>query len=251
MIFKYFIIGLIQGLTEFLPVSSSGHILLFSKIFNVNCDIVLLSVVCHLGTLLSVLICMRKKVKEIISKPFSPLSLKLIIATIPAVLAVVLFNNLIDKLYGIQFLIYGFLITGILLVVADLVKIKNKPLGKKQALFMGLMQGVAILPGISRSGSTMAVGMLNGVEKEKTCEFSFLMSIPIIIGSAVWEVVGIINTNVNFNPLALFVAFITSFIFGIISIKTMLKVVKSNKLMVFVVYILFVSLFMFFWFYIK
>jgi len=149
MIFKYFIIGLIQGFTEFLPVSSSGHILLFSKIFNVDCDIVLVSVVCHLGTLLSVLICMRKQVAEIVKKPFSEQSLKLVIATIPAVLAVLFFNNLIDKLYGIQFLIYGFLVTGILLVVADLIKTKNKPLGKKQAFFMGLMQGVAILPGIA------------------------------------------------------------------------------------------------------
>lgn len=251
MVFKYFIIGLIQGLTEFLPVSSSGHILLFSKIFNVDCDIVLLSVVCHLGTLLSVLICMRKKVAEIVKKPFSEQSLKLIIATIPAVLAVLFFNKLIDKLYGIQFLIYGFLITGILLVVADFLKVKNKPLGKKQALYMGIMQGVAILPGISRSGSTMAVGMMSGVSKEEACEFSFLMSIPIILGSAVWEAIGLFNTNVDFNPLALIVAFVTSFIFGIISIKTMLKVVKSNKLIIFVIYILCISIFMLFWFYIK
>jgi len=251
MIFKYFIIGLIQGFTEFLPVSSSGHILLFSKIFNVDCDIVLVSVVCHLGTLLSVLICMRKQVAEIVKKPFSEQSLKLVIATIPAVLAVLFFNNLIDKLYGIQFLIYGFLVTGILLVVADLIKTKNKPLGKKQAFFMGLMQGVAILPGISRSGSTMAVGMMNGVEKQNACEFSFLMSIPIIIGSAVWELIGMFKEEVVFNPIALIVAFISSFVFGILSIKTMLKVVKNNKLMVFVVYILIISLFMLFWFYIK
>ena len=106
MIFKYFIIGLIQGFTEFLPVSSSGHILLFSKIFNVDCDIVLLSVVCHLGTLLSVLICMRKKVAEIVKKPFNEQSVKLIIATIPAVLAVLFFNSLIDKLYGVQFYLW-------------------------------------------------------------------------------------------------------------------------------------------------
>ena len=251
MVFKYFIIGLIQGFTEFLPVSSSGHILLFSKIFNIDCDIVLVSVVCHLGTLLSVLICMRKQVAEIIKKPFNQQSLKLVIATIPAVLAVLFFNNLIDKLYGIHFLIYGFLITGILLVVADLIKTKNRPLAKKQAFFMGLMQGVAILPGISRSGSTMAVGMMTGVEKQNACEFSFLMSIPIIIGSAVWELIGIFNSNIEFNPIALLVAFVSSFVFGILSIKTMLKVVKNNKLMVFVVYILIISLFMLFWFYIK
>ena len=135
--------------------------------------------------------------------------------------------------------------------MADLIKTKNRPLAKKQAFFMGLMQGVAILPGISRSGSTMAVGMMTGVEKQNACEFSFLMSIPIIIGSAVWELIGIFNSNIEFNPIALLVAFVSSFVFGILSIKTMLKVVKNNKLMVFVVYILIISLFMLFWFYIK
>lgn len=251
MIFKYFIIGLIQGFTEFLPISSSGHIVLFGQIFNINCDIILLSVVAHLGTLLSVIICMRKKIFEIIKKPFSPTTINLVISTIPAVIIVILFNDLIDKLYGIHFLIYGFLITGILLTVADLIKPKYDYVSRKSSLFMGFMQGIAILPGISRSGSTMAVGMMNGVEKQNACEFSFLMSIPIIIGSAVWELIGMFKEEVVFNPIALIVAFISSFVFGILSIKTMLKVVKNNKLMVFVVYILIISLFMLFWFYIK
>lgn len=242
MIFKYFIIGLIQGFTEFLPVSSSGHIVLFGEIFNINCDIILLSVVAHIGTLLSVIICMRKKLFEIAKKPFSPATLNLLIATIPAVLIVILFNDLIDKLYGLHFLIYGFLITGILLTVADLIKPKYDYVTKKTSLFMGLMQGLAILPGISRSGSTMAVGMMSGLKKEEACEFSFLMSIPIIIGSAVWECAGLINTNITFNFLPLFVAFITSFIFGILSIKLMLKIVKSNKLFVFSIYTVILSI---------
>ena len=242
MIFKYFIIGLIQGFTEFLPISSSGHIVLFSEIFNINCDIVLLSVVAHLGTLLSVLICMRKKIFDIVKRPFSPTTLNLIIATLPAVIVVILFNDLIDKIYGLQFLIYGFLITGILLSVADLIKPKYDYIGKKSSLLMGLMQGVAVLPGISRSGSTMAVGMMAGVKKQEACEFSFLMSIPIILGSAVWEFLGIVNTNVSFNLLPLFVALITSFIFGMLSIKLMLKIVKSNKLYVFSIYTVIISI---------
>jgi len=236
MIFKYFIIGLIQGFTEFLPISSSGHIVLFGQIFNINCDIILLSVVAHLGTLLSVIICMRKKIFEIIKKPFSPTTINLVISTIPAVIIVILFNDLIDKLYGIHFLIYGFLITGILLTVADLIKPKYDYVSRKSSLFMGFMQGIAILPGISRSGSTMAVGMMTGVEKKEACEFSFLMSIPIILGSAVWECVGLLKGNITFNFLPLFVAFITSFIFGILSIKLMLKIVKSNKLYIFSIY---------------
>lgn len=241
MIFNYFIIGLIQGFTEFLPVSSSGHIVLFCKIFNINCDIILLSVVAHLGTLLSVIICMRTKLVEIVKNPFSSTTINLLIATVPAVLIVILFNSLINKLYGLHFLVIGFLITGILLTVADLTKPKYSYVNKKTSLFMGLMQGVAILPGISRSGSTMAVGMLTGLKKEEACEFSFLMSIPIIIGSAVWECIGLINTNIAFNFLPLFVAFIASFIFGILSIKLMLKMVKLNKLFIFSIYTIILS----------
>lgn len=242
MIFKYFIIGLIQGFTEFLPISSSGHIVLFGEIFNINCDIILLSVVAHLGTLLSVIICMRKKIFEIVKKPFSPTTLNLVIATIPAVIVVILFNDLIDKLYGLHFLIYGFLITGILLTVADLKKPKYDYVSRKSSLLMGLMQGLAILPGISRSGSTMAVGMMSGVEKKEACEFSFLMSIPIILGSAVWECAGLLKGNITFNFLPLFVAFVTSFIFGILSIKLMLKIVKSNKLYIFSIYTIILSI---------
>ena len=242
MIFKYFIIGLIQGFTEFLPISSSGHIVLFGEIFNINCDIILLSVVAHLGTLLSVIICMRKKIFKIVKKPFSPTTSNLVIATIPAVIVVILFNDLIDKLYGLHFLIYGFLITGILLTVADLIKPKYDYVSRKSSLLMGLMQGLAILPGISRSGSTMAVGMMTGVEKKEACEFSFLMSIPIILGSAVWECAGLLKGNITFNFLPLFVAFVTSFIFGILSIKLMLKIVKSNKLYIFSIYTVILSI---------
>ena len=236
MVFKYFIIGLIQGLTEFLPISSSGHILIFSELFKIDCDIILLSVVAHLGSLVAVVICMRKKLKPLIIKPFNKTNLNLLISTLPAILIVVIFKSLVDKLYGMQFVLYGFLITGILLIVADMKKTKNKPINKKNALFMGLMQGVAILPGISRSGSTMAVGMLAGVNKEDACEYSFLMSIPIIIGSAIWEIIGLVGKTVDIAVLPLLVAFVSSFLFGILSIKIMLKVVKNNKLSYFAYY---------------
>lgn len=246
MIFKYFIIGLIQGLTEFLPVSSSGHILIFSKIFNIKCDVILLSVVAHLGSLLAVLICMRKKIFPLIKKPFNTTNLNLIISTIPAVLFVVLFKELVDRLYGMQFVLYGFLITGILLIISDMKNPKNKTITRKNVLFMGLMQGVAILPGISRSGSTMAIGILTGAEKETACEYSFLMSIPVIIGSAIWEMLGLLGEAVEVNFLPLVVAFLSSFVFAILSIKFMMKIVKTNKLYVFSIYTIFLSVVLFF-----
>ena len=246
MFLKYFIIGLIQGLTEFLPVSSSGHILIFSHLFNINCDIILLSVVAHLGSLLAVIICMRKKIKPLIKKPLCSTNQNLIISTLPAVIIVLLFKGLVDKLYGMEFVLYGFLTTGILLMIADLKKTNNKPINKINALLMGLMQGIAILPGISRSGSTLSVGMLAGVNKKEACEYSFLMSIPIIVGSAVYEIIGLIGHNVEVQFFPLFVAFLSSFLFAILSIKLMLKIVKSNKLFVFSIYTLLISFVLFF-----
>lgn len=241
MIFKYFIIGLIQGLTEFLPISSSGHILIFSKLFNIDCDIILLSVVAHLGSLLAVLICMREKLKPLIKKPFNSTNINLIISTMPAIIIVIIFKELVDKMYGMQFVLYGFLITGILLVLADMKSHKNKTITKKNAFFMGLMQGIAILPGISRSGSTLSIGMLSGLDKETACEYSFLMSIPIILGSGVWELIGLIGKAVEIEIIPLLVAFLSSFIFAILSIKLMLKIVKSNKLYYFSIYTIILS----------
>lgn len=246
MIFSYFIIGIIQGLTEFLPVSSSGHILLFSEIFNIDCDIIFLSVVAHLGTLLSVLICMRKQICYSIKNPFCKTNKMLIVATLPCVLFVLLFNDLVDKLYSVYFLIAGFLITGILLLVADLLKSKSQPFGYKHAITMGIMQGVAILPGISRSGSTMAVAMLAGADKNHVCDFTFLMSIPIIIASAVFESVEMIKSGVNVEILPMIIVFVTSFIFGILSIKLMIKTLKNNKLYMFSIYLLILSVITFF-----
>ena len=241
MFFIYIIIGIVQGLTEFLPVSSSGHILLLSEIFNIDCDIVFLSVVAHLGTLLSVIICMRKKLAHSIKHPFCKTNWQLLLATLPCVAGVLLFNDLVDKMYSIYFLVAGFLITGILLIVADIIKSKNQKLQYKHAFSMGLMQAVAILPGISRSGSTMAVGIMSGANKNDACDFTFLMSIPIIIASAVFESVEMFTTGVNVQVLPMIVVFITSFIFGILSIKLMLKVLKTNKLYVFSIYLLVLS----------
>ena len=241
MFFIYILIGLVQGLTEFLPVSSSGHILLLSEIFNVECDIIFLSVVAHLGTLLSVIICMRKKLAYSIRHPFCKTNWQLLVATIPCVAGVLLFNDLVDKLYSIYFLVAGFLITGILLIVADIIRVKNQKFGYRHAASMGIMQAVAILPGISRSGSTMAVGMMAGAEKQDACEFTFLMSIPIIIASAVFETIEMFTAGVNIEILPSIIVFITSFIFGILSIKLMLKVLKNNKLYVFSIYLLVLS----------
>lgn len=240
-IIKYIFIGFIQGLTEFLPISSSGHIVLFGSMFNLD-NLLLISVVAHIGTLFAVIFCYRKRLYNLIRHPFNKTNLNLIIATIPTVILVLLFNTFFESSFSTKTLIWGFLISAVLLFIADFKKDSMKPITKRSALYMGLAQGLALLPGISRSGSTLVCGLLVGVEKNEALDFSFLMSIPIIIASAVYESFKLFSAQITINWLGIFVVMITSFIFGILSIKIMLKLVKKNKLYFFSIYLIILSL---------
>ena len=240
-IIKYIFIGFIQGLTEFLPISSSGHIVLFGSMFNLD-NLLLISVVAHIGTLFAVIFCYRKRLYTLIRHPFNKTNLNLIIATIPTVILVLLFNTFFEDSFSTKTLIWGFLISAVLLFIADFKKDSMKPITKRSALYMGFAQGLALLPGISRSGSTLVCGLLVGVEKNEALDFSFLMSIPIIIASAVYESFKLFSAQITINWLGIFVVMITSFIFGILSIKIMLKLVKKNKLYFFSIYLIVLSL---------
>ncbi len=240
-IIKYIFIGFIQGLTEFLPISSSGHIVLFGSMFNLD-NLLLISVVAHVGTLFAVLYCYRKQIFTLIRHPFNKTNLNLIIATVPTVILVLLFNAFFEDSFSTKTLVWGFLISAVLLFIADMKKESFKPVNKRSALYMGLSQGLALLPGISRSGATLVCGLLVGVEKNQALDFSFLMSIPIIIASAVYESIKLFSAQITINWLGIFIVMITSFIFGILSIKIMLKLVKKNKLYFFSIYLIVLSL---------
>ena len=240
-IIKYIFIGFIQGLTEFLPISSSGHIVLFGSMFNLD-NLLLISVVAHIGTLFAVIYCYRKQLFTIIRHPFNKTNLNLILATIPTVILVLLFNTFFENSFSTKTLIWGFLISAVLLFIADFKKEGFKPINKRRALYIGLAQGLALLPGISRSGSTLVCGLMLGVEKNQALDFSFLMSIPIIVASAVYESIKLFSTQITINWLGIFIVMISSFIFGILSIKIMLKLVKKNKLYFFSIYLIVLSL---------
>ena len=244
---KYVLVGFIQGLTEFLPISSSGHVVLFGSLFELD-NLLLLSVVAHVGTLFAVIFCYRKRLVELVKKPFNKTNINLLIATIPTVIIVLLFNHFIEDNFSTKTLIWGFLLSAVLLIIADFKKDSYRPVNKRSALYMGLAQGLALLPGISRSGSTLVCGLLVGVEKNEALDFSFLMSIPIIIASAVYESIKLFTMQLTVNWLGIFVVKITSFIFGILSIKLMLKIVKKNKLYFFSIYLIVLSLVILFFF---
>ena len=166
----------------------------------------------------------------------------MIIATIPSIIIVLIFNSFLEENFSIKSLVWGFIISAILLTVADFKKDTLKPVTKKSAIYMGISQGLALLPGISRSGFTLTCGLLVGVNKNDALDFSFLMSIPIIIASAVYESFKILKYQLTINWLEIFIVMLTSFIFGIISIKIMLKTIKKNKLYYFSIYLVVLSL---------
>ena len=240
-VIKYILIGFIQGITEFLPVSSSGHIVLFGSLFELD-NLLLLSIVAHVGTLFAVIYCYRKRLLELIKNPKSKTTTNLLIATIPTIIIVLLFNSFIEDNFSTKTLVWGFLISAALLLIADLKKDGISPINKKISLYMGISQGLALLPGISRSGSTLVCGLIVGAEKKEALDFSFLMSIPIIFASAVYEIFKLINSQITVNWLGIFIVMVSSFIFGILSIKIMLKVVKKNKLYFFSIYLIVLSL---------
>ena len=184
-IFYLVILGIVQGLTEFLPISSSGHLVLLSEWFGIS-DSLFVSILLHLATFFSIVVVLRKEVFYFIRHPFSKETIRLAIATIPTCILALILMPLIDQSFEGIFLPFCFLISALLLMVTDLTtKRKSFPLQSqltnKNAFLMGIGQGLAIFPGISRSGTTICAGILSGAPKEECAKFSFLMSLPIIL----------------------------------------------------------------------
>lgn len=198
-IWESVIVGVVQGLAEFLPISSSGHIVLTQYLLGVrqvgaaHQPDLAFEVILHLGTLVSVLIFFKKSlwrlVQSLYTKDMQEERMKILwlgVATVPAVIAALLFKDFFDTVPGNPFMVASLLIvTGLVLFIPRLVKGGDEKVAVKGAIMMGLGQAFAILPGISRSGSTIAAGLMSGVKAEKAAEFSFLMSIPAIMGGFV------------------------------------------------------------------
>src|SRR5574344_1527620 len=240
------ILGIIQGLTEFLPVSSSGHLVLFQKIFGIETDCLFFGIVVHLGTLLAVIIVFHKSIWEMVKNPFCEKARKLVFATIPTIIIAMLFKDFFKASFNGDLLFIGFFVTAIFMFIADFSCKNNyqyKTMSYGNAFVMGIFQGFAILPGISRSGSTITSALVQGVRRNESAEISFLMSIPAIIGSLVFELFDISSnfTQISFMPL--FCGFIFSAIFGYLAIRLMLKVVKKAKFFWFGIYMFILSVF--------
>ena len=226
--------GFIQGATEFLPVSSSGHLVLFNNIFKTENNFIFFSLLLHLATLFSVLWVLRKEVLYLLKHPLSENAIKLYIATIPTVLIVLLFKGFFEESFNGTFLPICFMLTAIFLIIVEFIRKKQiKPINKKISFIMGIAQGIAVLPGISRSGSTIIAGLMCGGDRKEVSKFSFLMSIPIILASMIYEIIEcyVFNLPILDTPiLPTIVAFITAFIVGLVCVKFMLNAIQKIKL---------------------
>ena len=257
------LLAVIQGLTEFLPISSSGHLVLLYNFFGIENNVKLLSILLHVATLLSVLIYYRKELVVLIKKPFCSTNRKIIVTTIFTCLVVLFVKPFIDKAFNGQWLFAFFLITAMLIFISDYMSdrnevwsrtinfktentkivnnldITNMPITYKQAIIIGLTQGVACFPGISRSGSTIAVGRMCGVKD--TARYSFLISIPIIIASFIMEIMEGSVGAIDINVLWLIVGMVVCMLIGLLCIKVMTKLVAQNKLTYFAYYLIVLS----------
>lgn len=243
-------LGALQGLTEFLPVSSSGHLVFFQNIFGVETDFLFFSIVLHLATLFAVMLVLWKDIKHLVLNPFCKEAQMLYVATIPTVLIVLVFQGFFKGAFSGAFLPISFMITAVLLFLTEI--LANKPSGKvtfKTSIITGVAQGLAVLPGISRSGATICVAVLMGVDKKRASRFSFVLSIPIILASMGYEILGAIYSGeaiVSVPILPTFCAFLTAFVFGVLSVKFMLGAFQKVKLWWFSIYLVILSVISFF-----
>ena len=245
-VWKAAVLGLVQGLTEFLPVSSSGHLLLFERILGADtggADL-FLGVMLHAGTLAALLLLYAPRLWRILREDRKMLFF-LAAGTLPAALAGVLLGDITDELFfGGKWLWLTFAATGILLILCGRAKQNCLPLTMRRALFVGGAQAFAILPGLSRSGTTLAAGMLCGMDREKAADFSFLLAIPVVAGAVCLELVKAIGDplSVSAIPLSsLAVGTLCAALAGLFSVKWMLRLVKTRALWGFSVYLFILS----------
>lgn len=253
------IIGIVQGLTEFLPVSSSAHLVFVQKLLGVESSIAF-DVFLHLGTLIAVLWFFRFDVYKMLSSwfsslediiqgrfregfyedPYKRLAWYVILATIPVGIVGVLFEDSVDALFAGALYVPAFFlfVTGTILYLSQRMpsgEVNYNTITKKEALFMGLGQACAILPGLSRSGTTIAAGLTIGLDKEFAAKFSFIISIPAILGAFVLQAKDIGGAlDVNFLPVIL--GFIASIVAGYMAIRWMLDLIKNRNLDIFAYY---------------
>lgn len=269
--------GIVQGVAEFLPISSSGHLIVFERLLNIKEPSLFIVQMLHFGTFLSVFVFFFKDIKELIIEFFKlignifknkgiknleinrtqKLALMIIVASIPTAIMALLFEDVFQSYYeSLKAISFMFLITAALLFITDRYSGKKKlsSLNYLSAFSIGMVQGLAIMPGISRSGSTIFAGTVLDLDKNEAARFSFLISLPATFGAFLFGIKDVIQSGeaISFN-FSIIVGIITAMIVGIISIKFLLNLLNKNRMSLFSIYLVIVSIITFFlgWFNVK
>ena len=248
--FEALILGLLQGLTEYLPVSSSGHLAIGSALFGIEGEENLaFTIVVHVATVFSTLVILWKEIDWIFKGLFkfqmndeTRYVINIIISMIPIGIVGVFFKGEVEAIFSSGLLVVGccLLLTAVLLTFSYYYKPRQKAeISKKDAFIIGLAQACAVLPGLSRSGSTIATGLLLGDDKAKLAQFSFLMVIPPILGEALLDGMKLMKGEAiagDIPALSLIVGFVAAFVSGCLACKWMINIVKKGKLVYFGIY---------------
>ena len=254
------VLGLIQGFTEFLPVSSSGHLILVRELMGLNLvsstqENFLFDIMVHVGTLVAVVLVLYKDIGGLFKKPFKRMGM-LIVATRPAVIVGFLCKDYINEYFNnATYLCFFFLFTAVIMLVSEIIAKKNKnpkDLGWGGAIAMGVMQGVGVFPGVSRSGSSIFGGTVAGSKGKQVATFSFLMSIPVILGSLLLTVIDVAKSGAlgSIDWFNIAVGSIAAFASGYFSVKVMLGLIAKANFKWFSLYLLAVSIFSFAYYFI-
>ena len=248
--FEALILGLVQGMTEYLPVSSSGHLTIGSALFGIEGEENLaFTVAVHVATVCSTLVILWKEIDWILKglfkfemNPETKYTLNILVSMISIGIVGVFFKDHVEAIFGSGLLVVGcmLLVTASLLAFSYYAKPRIKEnISMRDAFIIGLAQACAVLPGLSRSGSTIATGLLLGNKKENLAQFSFLMVIPPILGEALLDIMkGLSGEEVmgDISTLSLVVGFLAAFVSGCIACKWMINIVKKGKLIYFAIY---------------
>lgn len=244
------ILGIVQGLTEYLPISSSGHLAIGSALFGIEAeDNLAFTIAVHVATVLSTLVVLRKEVMWIFRGAFkrelneqNRYLISIIIAIIPIAIVGLFFKDAVEEVFGSGLLIVGAMLmtTALLLTFAYYATPRKKEtISFKDAFIIGLSQAVAVLPGLSRSGTTIATGLLLGNKKETLAQFSFFIVIPPVLGEMLLDILKMMKGEAAFGSIGmvpLTVGFVAAFVFGCLACKWMIDIVKKGKLVWFAVY---------------
>jgi len=255
---KALVLGIVQGLTEFLPISSSGHLVIGSELLQFKQQGVVFDVFLHLGTLLAVVVVFRRELSAMVRAPFRHMAgerdeqnrlyfmwdIYVIVATLPAVVVGLFLKQRIESLFGNLTLVYAMLlVTAVIMMVSRSLQDRAVTLNVPRSLAMGCAQACAILPGLSRSGSTIFAGMALGMNREVVAKFSFIMSIPAILGAVVLQLPDLLRTPPDGDSLLnIGAGTVMSAISGYFAIVLLLDIVRRNRLQYFGYYCLLVAL---------